>query len=106
MQPKENWSTGSHVTDGLGWGTRTAIDIMAAPGTPVGAPTSGRIVRHSSAQGGEAMWFLGDNGLMYWLGHIDRMLPPGTRVKRGQTIAHISADHRAPHLHIDRRQWA
>jgi hypothetical protein len=47
----------SHETDGLGWGTKTAADIMAKPGTPVGAPESGTVVRLGSAQGGQSMYF-------------------------------------------------
>lgn len=95
---------GTHVTSGLGWGTKTAVDIMAAPGTPVGAPTSGVVVRHGSAQGGQALYLQGDDGFLYWLGHIDGMAPVGTRVGRGQQLAVISADHKAPHVHIDRRK--
>jgi hypothetical protein len=28
------------------------------------------------------------------------MLPVGTRVKKGQTLARISADHASPHVHL------
>lgn len=90
----------THRTDNLGW---PAVDIMGKPGTAVGAPVDGQIVRHGSAQGGQALYFRGNDGSMYWLGHIDSMAPVGTRVKRGQNIASISADHPAPHLHIARR---
>jgi murein DD-endopeptidase MepM/ murein hydrolase activator NlpD len=38
---------------------------------------------------------------MYWLGHIDNRLPVGTKVRRGQRIALVSADHETPHLHFD-----
>ncbi len=102
--PGTTWG-GSHVTDGLDWnnGQKTATDIMAKAGTSVGAPEAGVIVRHGSAQGGLAMYFQGASGTMYWLGHIDGMVPVGTRVARGQKIAVISADHAAPHLHIDRK---
>lgn len=104
--PTTSWN-GTHITDGLDWnnGQKTAIDIMAKAGTPVGAPESGRIIRHSSAQGGQAMWFLADSGIMYWLGHIDNMSAVGSRVRRGQVIAYISANHASPHLHIDRKVW-
>jgi murein DD-endopeptidase MepM/ murein hydrolase activator NlpD len=94
---------GTHVTDGLDWnhGQKTAGDIMSNPGTPVGAPEDGTIVRWGSAQGGEALYFKGASGKMYWLGHIDGRLPVGTRVSKDQPIAKISSDHKAPHLHID-----
>jgi len=98
--------TPTHVTDGLGWGTKTAADIMAAPGTPVGAPESGVVVKLGSAQGGQSMYFQGDSGKTYWLGHIDGeySLPPGTRVRGNETVSRVSADHAAPHLHIDVQQ--
>jgi murein DD-endopeptidase MepM/ murein hydrolase activator NlpD len=97
--------SGTHITDGLDLnkGKRTARDIMARPGTAVGAPEGGVIVRHGSAQGGQALYFQSDSGHLYWMGHIDNMVPVGTRVERGQPIATISSDHAAPHLHIDRR---
>lgn len=93
--------TATHVTDGLGWGTKTAGDIMGHPGTPVGAPESGTIVRHGSAQGGDSLYFQGDSGKTYWLGHIANAVPVGTKVKANQPIAVISPDHPRPHLHID-----
>jgi pimeloyl-ACP methyl ester carboxylesterase len=101
--PGTTWK-GTHVTDGLDWngGAKTARDIMAAAGTLVLAPESGRIIRHGSAQGGQALYFMADSGHLYWMGHIDDMAPVGARVKKGQGIARISADHAAPHLHIDR----
>lgn len=102
LVPGTSWK-GTHVTDGLDWnhGQRTAEDIMASAGTPVGAPEDGQIVRWGSAQGGEAMYFQGASGRTYWLGHIDQRLPVGTSVKAGQPMAVISADHPRPHLHID-----
>ena len=102
--PGASWK-GTHVTDGLDWnnGKKTAQDIMLKPGTPVGAPEAGTIVRWGSAQGGQALYFRGKSGRMYWLGHIEDMLPVGTKVKAGQPIAVISADHPRPHLHIDRK---
>ena len=96
----------THPTSGLEKeGFRSAIDIMGAAGTPVGAPEAGTIVRWDpkGAQGGGSMWFQSNSGRMYWLGHIADGLKPGTRVKRGQVIATISADHPRPHVHLDRR---
>lgn len=101
---------GTHTTGGDlrygDWGSMTATDIMARPGTPVGAPEDGVIFdTNSSAQGGSAFYFLSDSGWLYWLGHIEQPLPQGTRVKRGQPIAVISPDHSAPHLHIDKKRY-
>lgn len=97
---------GTHVTSGLDMnhGSKTAVDIMAKPGTAVAAPANGVVVRLGSAQGGDSMYFRDDEGHMWWLGHIDSRysLKPGTRVRRGQILSRISADHPAPHLHLDR----
>jgi murein DD-endopeptidase MepM/ murein hydrolase activator NlpD len=95
----------THETDGLGWGTKTAVDIMAPAGTPVGAPEDGVVVRWNptGAQGGGSMWFKAKSGKTYWLGHLADGVAPGTRVKRGQVIATVSSDHPAPHVHLDVR---
>lgn len=88
----------THMTDNLGW---PAEDIMGRPGTPVASPVSGTIVRHGSAQGGEALYLQGDDGSMYWIGHIDDMLPVGARVRKGQTLARIANQTvSAPHVHL------
>lgn len=93
----------THQTDNLGW---PAIDIMGKAGSPVASPVAGTIVRHGSAQGGQALYLRADDGTMYWLGHIDRMRRVGSRVKRGQTIAYISADHPRPHVHLAKQSGA
>jgi murein DD-endopeptidase MepM/ murein hydrolase activator NlpD len=97
---------GTHVTDGLDLnaGQKTAVDIMAHPGTAVAAPANGVVLRLGSAQGGQSMYFKDDQGYVWWLGHIDGnySLPQGTRVRAGQTLSRVSADHANPHLHLDR----
>jgi hypothetical protein len=95
---------GTHVTDGLGWGTKTAVDIMASPGTPVGAPVAGTVMKLGSAQGGDSLYFKGDDGVTRWLGHVDSKfsLRPGTHVEQGAILTRVSADHPRPHLHYDR----
>lgn len=92
----------THNTSNLGW---PAIDIMGHPGTPVRTPVAGTIIRHGSAQGGQALYLdtNGDGEGDYWLGHVENMLPVGTQVKAGQAIATISPDHRAPHAHWAKR---
>lgn len=93
------------VTDGLKWGDKGVPgDILGRPGTPVGAPVSGVIEKRGSAQGGESVYLIGDDGFEYWLGHISNALPVGTRVKANQVIARISGDHANPHLHITKRR--
>lgn len=96
----------THNTDGydeLTGGGTTAIDLMQKANTPVGAPSSGRIVQLGSAQGGESLHFQADNGDYYWIGHVHQSLKPGTHVKRGQVITYVSPDHPAPHVHLDKR---
>jgi murein DD-endopeptidase MepM/ murein hydrolase activator NlpD len=96
---------GTHVSSGLDWGTKTAEDIMAAPGTAVQAPMGGQVVywHPAGAQGGGSMLIRLDNGREYWMGHIANGVKAGTRFKKGHTLALVSSDHRAPHLHIDSR---
>lgn len=96
---------GTHVTDGLGWGTKTAIDIMGKPGTRVSSPAAGVVVyfHPTGAQGGGSMLIRGTDGKEYWIGHIDKGLKSGTAIRFGQPIGVISADHAAPHVHLDWR---
>ena len=103
--PGTSWK-GTHITDGLDWnnGAKTAVDIMARAGTSVGAPEAGTIIRHGSAQGGQALYFKGDSGALYWLGHIEDLGPVGQHYDRGGVIATISPHHAHPHLHIDRKR--
>jgi Peptidase family M23 len=92
----------THPTSGLEKeGFTHAEDIMGHPGTPVGAPEGGTIIRHGSAQGGQSIYFKADSGRTYWIGHIESDFPVGKRVERGQTIAAISSDHPRPHVHLD-----
>jgi murein DD-endopeptidase MepM/ murein hydrolase activator NlpD len=92
----------THETSNLGW---PAVDIMGKPGTPLRSPVAGTVVRHGSAQGGEAMYIDtdGDGEGDYWAGHITGMVPVGTQLKPGDRFAYISPDHAAPHLHWAKR---
>jgi murein DD-endopeptidase MepM/ murein hydrolase activator NlpD len=100
FQVPTEWS-GTHVTDNLGWGTKTAHDFILPAGTPLKAPESGKVIEHGSAQGGGSLWFKGDSGRVYWFGHVDNRVPKGRRLKKGQRYANVSADHETPHLHAD-----
>jgi Peptidase family M23. len=107
VQLPTNFS-GTHVSDGLGWGTKTAHDFMAPAGAPVNSPVSGTILyfHPEGAQGGGSMLIRGDDGYEYWLGHIEGGLPGG-RITAGQEIARIAHQNvSAPHVHIDRRPLA
>lgn len=96
------WS-GTHVTDGLGWGTDTAHDFILPAGTRLNAPEGGKVVyfHPTGAQGGGSMLFQGDSGKKYWFGHIADGVPAGRRLRAGQRFAVVSADHATPHLHAD-----
>ena len=98
---------GTHDTGGADWNdnARTAEDIMARAGTWVGAPEAGHVVYYhpTGAQGGGSLLFDPDApGGNYWLGHITGSAPIGKRLRRGQRLTRVSADHPAPHVHIDR----
>lgn len=106
MQLPTSWRP-THVTDNLGWGTRSAEDIMGKPGTTLGAPEAGTVVywHPTGAQGGGSMLFRADSGKEYWLGHVAHGRRAGTRVGRGQRLAVIANQHvSAPHVHIDERR--
>jgi hypothetical protein len=98
---------GTHQTDGLGWGTKTAVDLFpGGPGTPVGAPESGTVeyFHPTGAQGGGSMMYRADDGSEYWIGHIEGGAPAGSHLKRGQRIASVANQSvSVPHVHIDER---
>lgn len=96
---------GTHVTDDLGWGTNTAVDIMGDPGTPLHFPVGGEVVyfHPQGAQGGGSMLIRLENGREIWMGHITSGLKAGTRFRPGDRIAVISPDHPRPHVHLDTR---
>lgn len=105
LQLPTKWKS-THPTSGLeDEGFTTAIDIMGTAGTRVGAPEDGVVVyfHPDGAQGGGSMLLRTKSGREYWMGHIANGVKAGTRVKRGQRIADVSADHARPHVHLDRR---
>ena len=104
MSIPTSW-TGTHPTDGLGWGSGTAVDLMGNPGTPVSLQEDVTVVywHPTGAQGGGSMLVRTDSGREYWLGHIANGRKAGTRVRAGRPLAVISSDHPRPHVHVDRR---
>lgn len=105
LQLPTKWKS-THPTSGLeNEGFTSAIDLMGAPGTVLGAPESGtvRYFHPEGAQGGGSMMFVTDSGREYWLGHIANGVAAGTRVERGGRLAVISPDHPRPHVHVDVR---
>lgn len=100
-----HWS-GTHVTDGLGWGTKTAHDFMGAPGTPVRLSEDVTVVYYhpEGAQGGGSMLLRTKSGRTYWVGHIASPHKAGDHIRRGRPIAVIANQHvSAPHVHVDAR---
>lgn len=104
IQIPRKWK-GTHVTSGLGWDTGTAEDIMGAPGTPVSLSEDVTVVYYhpNGAQGGDSMLVRTKSGREYWLGHVASGRPAGSRIRAGESLAVISADHPRPHVHVDRR---
>jgi hypothetical protein len=88
----------THATDGFPW--HPAYDDFADPGTPVLAPEDLVITKWGSAQGGESVHADGVSGIHWWFGHVDKRRPVGTKIKKGQRFASVSAEHREPHVHV------
>ena len=104
------WKETPHAggrTSNLGWGDDEPVDIMGEPGTPVFAPSPGTVTAHGSAQeGGQSITIMGPDGAEYdyWLGHLDQLIPVGTKVKPGDYVGAISGEHPRPHVHATRRR--
>lgn len=100
------WS-GTHVTDGLGWGTKTAHDFMGKPGTPVRLSQDTTVLYYhpEGAQGGGSMELRTPDGRVYWVGHIASHHKAGDHIRAGGIIAVIANQHvSAPHVHVDSRR--
>ena len=88
----------THATSGFDW--HPAFDDFATPGTAVLAPEDLTITKWGSAKFGESVHADGASGIHWWFGHVDRRRPVGTKIKRGQRLASISAEHPEPHVHV------
>lgn len=88
-------------------GTRChrGVDIFAHRGTPVVAPTDGRITRVGTNRlGGNVVHMRGD-GLAFYFAHLERQsVSTGDRVHAGDVVGHVgnsgNARHTPPHLHF------
>lgn len=94
----------THETGGLpGY---PAFDDGFAAGTAVLAPEALTVTRQSSARrrdgrpNGKAFYATGVSALEYWFGHVDVAPPVGKRFKKGAVMAHVSANHEVPHVHV------
>ena len=86
-------------------GVHKGIDIFAAKGTPVRAPTSGIVLFSGSyGRGGQVVYMLGANWRFHYFAHLDRVILPWHRVvSAGQQVGTVgttgNAQGKAPHLH-------
>jgi murein DD-endopeptidase MepM/ murein hydrolase activator NlpD len=100
---------GGTITAGFGWRVdpwpefHKGLDLAADYGTPVHAAADG-VVRSAGWDGGFGIKVDVDheNGYHTWYAHLSRVaVAPGTRVRKGETIAYVGAtgDATGPHLH-------
>jgi murein DD-endopeptidase MepM/ murein hydrolase activator NlpD len=84
------------------------IDIWAAKGTPIRAPSAGRVRYENGGLGGLAAYVTTPGGTYYYLAHMDRTAPgiaAGTAVVQGQIVGFVgdsgNAQGGAAHLHFE-----
>lgn len=88
--------TATHKTEGPGW---PAVDLMAKPGTKLGAPEDGQLTRisghppseaavHQGGPWGLSFYFIGDSGTVYFATHLAAVAKEGY-YKKGAVIALI-----------------
>ncbi len=103
--------SGSFIND---WGfarsggrTHKGTDVFAPKGTKILAPDSGRVSLRSNDLGGVTIWLTGDNGISFYLAHLDGYasgLDSGDRVSKRDVIGYVgntgNARGTSPHLHF------
>jgi murein DD-endopeptidase MepM/ murein hydrolase activator NlpD len=84
------------------------VDMIAARGTPIVAIYAGTIRRFSnSSLGGLSIYFVSDNGDMFYYAHLDSFadVSAGQHVEQGQVIGYNGSTGNAPdwlpHLHFE-----
>lgn len=104
-----NRSIGSFYGDPRDGGRRQheGVDIFAAKGTPVIAPTDGYVYRLGNTNlGGKVVWMRDkQRGHAYYFAHLDsQLVAAGTVVKQGDTLGTVGNTGNArttpPHLHF------
>ena len=87
--------------------THKGTDVFAPRGTKILAPDSGRVSLRSNSLGGVTIWLTGDNGISYYLAHLDGYasgLSSNDRVGKGEVIGYVgntgNAVGTSPHLHF------
>ncbi|NND04407.1 MAG: peptidoglycan DD-metalloendopeptidase family protein [Acidimicrobiia bacterium] len=90
--------------------THKGTDVFAPRGSKLLAPDSGRVSLSSNSLGGIVIYLTGDNGVSFYLAHLDGYaagLSSGDRVSNGEVIGYIgntgNAVGTSPHLHIQLR---
>jgi murein DD-endopeptidase MepM/ murein hydrolase activator NlpD len=79
------------------------IDMMAAMGTPLVAPTSGDLTLRSVSLGGRSFFVNGDDGNTYFGTHLSGYEGSNRYVRAGEVIGYVGQDGDAttPHLHFE-----
>jgi murein DD-endopeptidase MepM/ murein hydrolase activator NlpD len=85
------------------------VDLFATAGTPVSACVDGVILKLADGSiGGISFWLAGDDGIVYYYGHLRGYAPgivAGTRVRLGQVLGYVGdsgvAQGTSPHLHFE-----
>lgn len=79
----------THETDGVD--LYPAFDTAFAAGTGIIAPEPIQIVEASSSHPGHAFYALGQSGIEYWVGHLDRDQPVGRAFDRADLLGRVIA---------------
>ena len=93
---------------GPGWRLHMGTDIFAAMGTPVRAPTAGRIRISNSNLGGLAVYVVEPDGTFWYLAHLSGIaegITEGSSVLVGQVVGFVGDSGNArggsPHVHAE-----
>ena len=95
-----------------GWGaprsggrSHKGVDIFAPRGTPIYAPSDGRIENTSGNLSGLAVRFFDGQGNKYFMGHLDSNSGPARQVRAGEIIGYVgntgNAKSTSPHVHFE-----
>ncbi len=93
---------------GPGWRLHMGTDIFAAMGTPVRAPSDGRVRLSNGGLGGIAVYVVEPNGTFWYLAHLAGIaegISEGTSVTVGQVVGFVGDSGNArggsPHVHAE-----
>ena len=82
--------------------THKGIDLIAATGTAIVAPVSGRAVAYHNSTAGNGLYVYGDDGNKYLNAHLSQYVGGDRHVTQGETIGLVGStgDASVPHLHF------